>query len=153
MTFDEKGTRIVSDSTYLDAKNTDRYFRYSFSHRTIREQDRAPRTIIELPAIDCAVGNVGHELCADKSVLNGKYFLEGHYVKPKYQYLQVKIEKCIDSPECAPLDEINDILESGEAQIKINLKTQSFDVNKFHETGNGVVDRSLASWRLCGEGG
>ena len=149
VTHDENRTTIVSNKTYLDAKNTDRHFRYSFSHRTIQEQDRRPRTIVDIPSIESVVGNVGHELCPDKSKLSGNYVLEGDYTKPKYQYLQLRVEKCLDSPECAPLDETNAILDSGEAQIKIYLKTQLFDVNTFHKTGNGVFD-NLASWRLWG---
>lgn len=147
VSIDAEGNRIRSDPIYLDTNNTDRYFRYSFSHRIIEDQDRLPRTTTELKVVDCVVGDVGQELCSDPSMLDGK-FLEGDFVKPKYQYLQLKVTKCVGT-DCASVEEINAILDSGEAQIQVQLKTQNFNPDKYHLTGNGVVDNKM-NWRLWG---
>ena len=148
ISYDDEGNRIRSSPIWLNTTNADRHFRFSFMHRVIQEQDRLPRTITPLTIEDCNVGNVGQELCGSKTELVGKS-IEGDYVRPRYEYLQVKLTKCVGDPECAPIEETNAILDSGEAQIQIQLKTQNFDIDQFHATGDGVVDTTM-NWRLWG---
>jgi hypothetical protein len=85
-------------------------------------------------------------------------YLQGTYYKKHYRFVEVTITKCSNdttinyasqqSPtECAPLDEINALLESGGLQIYVQLgiEGQQIDVERFHATGAGITvsDRSF----------
>ena len=78
----------------VDATNSDTYFTLSFTHKTIVEQDRKPRVYAPVPIVDCEVGGSAAVCPASSS-----HKLQGTYVKPKYEYVEINVAACENSTQ------------------------------------------------------
>lgn len=97
----------------VDAANGDAYFTLSFTHKTIVEQDRKPRVYAPVPIVDCEVGGSAAVCPASDTTSSeeeggkggGKgasgHMLQGTYVKPKYEYVEINVAKCENNTQPA----------------------------------------------------
>lgn len=134
------GTRTV-----IGTDNQDPYFSYQLSHVTVTDQDRIPREVKVLEAEECVVSNL-QSLCP---VGTSEFDLQGTFFKETYKFVQFQAFKCIGSPWCAPLDEIDFKIQSGDFRAQVGIEAEQFDVELFHNTGLGAA-MSNRSWEWYG---
>jgi hypothetical protein len=152
-----------------DITNLDPYFRYKFTAKTIQEQDNLERIYTDIPGVACSMvsGSSGSStstnnnlLCPDQE-LRLKQKIQGMYILPVYQYVEVEIEKCTlgrHSGGCAPSEEIDTVVANGDLKVVLYLKEETFDTSKYHDNIYGGYntnqkrgfDTQVQSWRFYG---
>eukprot|EP00977_Amphora_coffeiformis_P008775 scaffold1990_cov181-Amphora_coffeaeformis.AAC.4 len=129
-------------------ENSNPYVRFHFRHVVVQDQVRVRET--ELRAEGCIVSSIP-SLCPS---VNETYKLQGTFYKQEFRFLEIYLDKCIGEDACAPIDEINEKLSSGQFRVRaqVSLESEQFDVEKFHATGIGstVSNRSLEYFGLPG---
>jgi len=126
--------------------NSNPYVRYHFRHVVVRDKKRVRQT--PLPVASCVVSN-NLSACP---LVNSTYKLQGTIDKYEFEFLEILVDKCQGDPSCAPMEEINEKLQSGEFRIRaqLNLQAEQFDVERYHEVGVGSVasNRSLETFNI-----
>ena len=160
----------------VTAANADSYFTLKFTHKTIEEQDRKPRTYKPMAVVDCSVG--GSDAICPAAGDGADHKLQGTYVKPKYEYVEINVAKCENStvaanrtapganafgcpeghgptpvagrchrgPVCAPPAHIAHVVAIGEVKVQLTVVVQNFDPGAMHEGGTGVTS-AARGWR------
>ncbi|KAL3922678.1 MAG: hypothetical protein SGILL_002075 [Bacillariaceae sp.] len=132
--------------------NDNPFVELRFHHVVMRDQVRVKET--ELDTRDCEVSLI-QSICP---VVSSTQKLQGVAMKSEFEFLEISVDKCNPSNGrnriCASLREIDESLESGEFRVRteLSLEAGQFDVEKFHETGNGSVasNRSMTFYSLPG---
>jgi hypothetical protein len=139
--------------------NSDPYFRYSFTAKTIEEQDRLDRIETNLPGEECSWYDTTTKnlVCPDQELRLGQK-IQGMYNLPVYQYFEVEVIKCTIGRHhgCASREEIDALLESGDVMVILHTKEEIFDTTKYHNKEIGGyhskekrgVDTHIQSWRF-----
>ena len=112
-------------------------------------QDALPRELVDLPLKPCEYGSGGvpSYFCPDEEDIEN-LTIQGEYSKEKYEYLKVQIVKCLSDieGECAPIEEIDKVIENGSVQAQVFVKSENFEVDTYHKTGRGIVGNQFG-WR------
>ena len=136
----------TSDGRVAALANENPYVRFQMRHVVMKDQVRVQET--ELDVQECTVSSIP-SLCP---MVNDTYRLQGTLFKQDYEFLEILVHKCTGESACAPLEDINDKIQSGEFRIRaqVSLEVEQFDVEQFHTTGSGytISNRSFEYFGL-----
>jgi len=127
-------------NSYVNASDTDRFFRITVAHVTIREQGLEPRITRLLNLKQC-----GKAVCVNQEI-SKNIPLTGSFMSDRYQYVEVNILSCLDgnyfpNNECASREEIDATIRK-RAKIVLSLSVQDFDTPQYKlQHNNGVIGK------------
>jgi len=131
--------------------NENPYVRFQMKHVVMKDQERVRET--DLKTEECIVSSIKSQCPVVKdSETDDNIRLKGIYYKQDYEFVEILVRKCTGDPSCAPLEEINELIQSGAFRIRaqLSLEAQQFDVERFHVTGKGytISNRSFEYFNL-----
>ena len=143
--------------SFVDAANTDPYFRYKFSAQTITQQDDLPRSSVDIPGVECWHSLMKNILCPADD-LRRKQTIQGTFHLSKYQYFKIEILRCTDDMDgnCATPEEIDEMIQNGDVAVIAYVKEEAFDPSMYHYHEKGGYDsqskrgvyENIQTWRF-----
>ena len=142
------GYTNTSDSSARVAAlaNENPYVRFQIRHVVMKDQVRVRET--DLLTEECIVSSI----ISQCPIVNDTFKLKGILFKQDYEFVEILVKKCTEDNSCAPLEQINEMIQSGAFRIRaqVSLESEQFDVERFHATGTGftISNRSFEYFNL-----
>ncbi len=139
----------------LDSSNTDPYFRYQFSAKQIKDQDRLPRNRINYEGRNCHFrDSIQSDVICPHESLHSNQKLQGTYNNHEiFQYFEIELTKCTGGllGGCASLEDIDESIQHGDVSLVLHVQEEDFDPIKFHTDNNHGTQgetTKVQSWRF-----
>jgi len=133
----------------------DRYFTWEVEHVILQHQTSLTSSKANHDMKVCSYEKQNY-FCMDRDQRLA-YPLQGDYLQPKYQYMNIRINRCVNvtstGQPCAPVEEVMDLINSPNGvHVYLLMESQSFDPDQFQETGDGLTNVAL-TWRWFAKSG